>query len=85
MYTTANGYTKYIFGFILSVWSMSGEGADMGDEAARWICTFLKMEGCRMFFMSPAYKPMELQADDDWTDITKPGDQVRRNWNWIFA
>ena len=43
---------------------MKGEGVDMGEEAAGWVSEFLKLEGCRMYYMSPQHKPRVILDDD---------------------
>lgn len=44
---------------------------DVGDEAAAWISTFLRMDGCRMYYMSPAHKSRVLDDEE-----SLPGDEV---------
>ena len=48
----------------------------MGDEVAEWVSKFLKLDGCRMYYMAPHHKARVLQEDPRWSDITKPGEEV---------
>ncbi len=68
---------------------MTGEGVDVGDEAASWISTYVKMEGCRMLYMSPSHKPRVLLSDVSWTAISRPGEEVgfRKHWyvRWVVT
>lgn len=43
-----------------------GEGVDMGDEAGRWISRAIRMDGCRLYYMSPAHKPRVVPTDTSW-------------------
>ena len=55
---------------------MKGEGVDMGEEAAGWVSEFLKLEGCRMYYMSPLHKPRVILDDDRWREMGIPGEEV---------
>ena len=54
---------------------MEGEGQSVGDEAAEWFSNYLKKPGYKMYQLS---KHRLIQEDDDWGDIGKPGDKVRK-------
>ena len=58
------------------VHQMKGEGVDMGEEAAGWVSEFLKLEGCRMYYMSPQHKPRVILDDDRWREMGIPGEEV---------
>lgn len=53
----------------VKVWSMSGEGVDMGEEAGQWVSKFLDEEGCKLFFMGPQQKGRVLKTDPRWSDF----------------
>ena len=54
---------------------MEGEGLCVGDKAAEWFSNYLKKPGYKMYQLS---KHRLIQEDDDWGDIGKPGDKVRK-------
>jgi len=52
------------------------EGVNMGEEASGWISKFLKLEGCRMYYMYPQHKPRVMLDNDRWREMNIQEEEV---------
>ncbi len=68
------------------MWSISGEGVDVGEGASEWVSQFLGLGGCRLYYMAPRNKARKLAQDDRWTAIATPEDEVHIIWYYtVFS
>ncbi len=61
---------------LCSVWGISGNGVDVGEEASQWVSQFLGLDGCQLYYMAPENKARKLRDDKNWDEITTLEDEV---------
>ena len=50
---------------------------DLGDEVAKWLCTYFKREGLRLHYSAPDMEKRDsANAKKMWKHPAKPGDKV---------
>ena len=48
----------------------------MGSEVALWLEQYLGGEGFRLFYMSPHHQARQLNANKDWKELCREGEEV---------
>jgi uncharacterized protein YcbX len=60
----------------VKVYRMSGEGVDCGSEAGEWFSTYLKVPGCRVYYMPNYCQPRQLTTDSKYGHVAQQKDEV---------